>query len=76
MRAMHLAIFLGSQDRIYSASMVHKDTKAFSVTVSMCDDRGRSEVAIFADSLSQIADFGRAILAECDQLAVESAKPV
>lgn len=66
---MHVSVFIGPKETIGASSLAIEETKSFSVTVRMYDDKGASEVALYADSLGQLLDFGRAIVAECEKLA-------
>lgn len=73
---MHVSLFIRPADRINASSMAHNETESFSVTVKVGGNGERSEIALFADSLAQLAEFGRAIVRECEKLApVEASDP-
>jgi len=64
---MHVSVFIQPKERVFASSLVHEDTKSFSVTVRMVDPDGSAgEVALFADDAAQLLEFGRAIVRECE----------
>lgn len=66
---MHVSVFIRLKDSIEANGLAHTETNSFSVTVKVACGSDRGEIAIFADSLSQLADFGRVIVEQCDMLA-------
>lgn len=68
-----LTVFMRPSGMIVTKSFVNDKPKSFAVTVRMIDPEGGSEITIFADSLSQLFEVGRAIVAECEAMAPDPA---
>lgn len=70
---MHVSVFIRPEDRIDASSLAIPETGTFSISVRLWPGGGEtpSEVSLFAHSVKQMADFGRAIVKQCEQLAAD-----
>lgn len=67
---MHVSVFIRPEDRITASSLALSETNSFTVGVRLHPGNGHpaGEVSLFADSVKQLADFGRAIVEQCEML--------
>lgn len=68
---MHVSVFIQPAERITASSLVLSETNSFTISVRLHPGNGHpaGEVSLFADSIKQMADFGRAIVEQCEILA-------
>lgn len=70
---MHVSVFIRPTDKIASTGLSLDRSFTVGVRLYPGDGGAPAEISLFADSLSQLADFGRAIVAECEKLMPDSA---